>query len=155
MEDCLTLSQLRQTCNKFGENTIEAARRLRLAQFIEDMEKILDGLVLSLSCVTSLLQILAECFSSGTLRLNRSSPTELYNTQCQAEKTLSDLRHVLNHWATRIEEVRAQQESKLNEALLRFEQAAKKGANDAIELSVASLPLVCTFDRISVLCIVA
>ena len=44
----------------FVANTIEEARRLRSAQLIGEMEIILDDLVLSLSCVASLLHPLAE-----------------------------------------------------------------------------------------------
>ena len=49
VETGLRLSQLRQTCDKFTENNIEEARRLRLCRFTEEMEPILDDLVSSLA----------------------------------------------------------------------------------------------------------
>lgn len=77
--------------------------------------------------------------------LNRASINELYKTQSQTEKALSDLRCVLSQWTPRIEEVRAQQEGKLNEVLRRFERAAKDSADEAFELSVGSIRLVGAF----------
>ena len=77
--------------------------------------------------------------------LNRASINELYKTQSQTETALSTLRDVLSHWTPRIEEVRAQQEGKLNEVLQRFERAAKDGADEAFELSVESIRLVSAF----------
>lgn len=49
VERGLRFSQLRQTCDKFADNTIEKARRLRLCRFTEEMEPILDDLVSSLA----------------------------------------------------------------------------------------------------------
>jgi len=49
VENCLRSSQLRQTCDKFAETTIEEARRLRLSRFIGEMEPILEDLVSSLA----------------------------------------------------------------------------------------------------------
>jgi len=49
VENCLFTSQLRQTCDKFAETTIEEARRLRLSRFTGDIESILDGLISSLA----------------------------------------------------------------------------------------------------------
>jgi len=45
----LCISQLRKTCDKFAETTIEEARKLRLSRFTSEMEPILDGLVSSLA----------------------------------------------------------------------------------------------------------
>lgn len=142
VEERLISSELRQTCDMFAENTIEEARRLRLARFIGELEEILDDLVSSLSYVTSSLHIFSEHFSSVTLGLNRAPLNELVKTQRQTEETLSDLQQVLNQCTPGIEEVRTQQESKLNEALLRFERVASESANEAIALCEASLLLV-------------
>jgi len=48
VENALLESQLRQTCDKFAENTIEGARRRRISQFIVEIEPILEDLLLSL-----------------------------------------------------------------------------------------------------------
>src|SRR5258708_1087312 len=104
----------------FAENTIDEARTLQLTRFTATMEEILDDLISSLSCVTSLFHALTEFFFfSVTLSLNRASPDELNKTQRQTEETLSDLRRTLGQWTLRIEEVRTQQQSKLNEVLLK------------------------------------
>ncbi len=58
---------------------------------------------------------------------------------------MAGLQNVLKLWTPRIDEVGAQQEGKLNKVLLRFEQAAKDGADEAFESSVASLRFVSTF----------
>ena len=70
---------------------------------------------------------------------------KLYQIQFQAKKTLSDLQDILNQWTPFSDEARAQQESKLNDLLVRFEGAAKDGADEAIALSVASLGSVSVF----------
>lgn len=62
---------------------------------------------------------------------------------------MSDLQDVLNQWTPRIDEVGAQQEGQLIKVLLRFEQAAKDGADEAFESSVASVRLVSAFLVIS------
>lgn len=62
VEKRLISSQLRQTCDMFAENTIEEARRRRLARFTGEMKEVLDDLVSSLSCVTSLFHTLTEFF---------------------------------------------------------------------------------------------
>lgn len=49
VEEHLCTSQLRQTCDKFAETTIEEARKLRLFRYTEEMEPILNGLVSSLA----------------------------------------------------------------------------------------------------------
>ena len=49
VERGLRFSQLRQTCDKFAENTIEEARRLRLSRFTREMEPILEDLISSLA----------------------------------------------------------------------------------------------------------
>jgi len=49
VEECLRTSQIRQTCDKFAETTIEEARRLRLSRFTGEMEPILEDLVSSLA----------------------------------------------------------------------------------------------------------
>jgi len=48
VEEILSSSQLRKTCDKFAEHSIEEARRLRLSRFIEEIEPVLDNLVSSL-----------------------------------------------------------------------------------------------------------
>ena len=63
---------------------------------------------------------------------------------------MSDLQNVLNQWTPRIDEVGAQQEGKLDEVLLRFEQAAMDGAHEAFESSVASVRLVSAFGYLMV-----
>lgn len=68
---------------------------------------------------------------------NRASIDELHQIQCQTKNTLSALQNVLEQWTPRIDEVGAQQEGKLHEILLRFEQAAKDGAGEAFESSMA------------------
>ena len=49
VETCLHLSQLRQTCDKFAEGTIEEARRQRLSRFIAEIEPTLKDLASSLA----------------------------------------------------------------------------------------------------------
>jgi len=58
---------------------------------------------------------------------------------------MSDLQRALDQWTPCSDEMRAQQESKLNALLLRFEGAAKDGADEAIASSVALLDLVSAF----------
>ena len=48
VERCLVSSQLRQTCDKFAETTIEEARRRRLFRFTREMGPILKDLAYSL-----------------------------------------------------------------------------------------------------------
>lgn len=48
VEKALLSSQLRKTCDKFAENTIEEARRRRISRFTGEIEPILQSLVSSL-----------------------------------------------------------------------------------------------------------
>lgn len=77
--------------------------------------------------------------------LNRASLEELYEAQPQMKETPSDIRHLLNKWTPRIDDVRAQQVRKLKEVLRKFERAAKDGADEVITLWVAPLNLVSAF----------
>ena len=124
----------------------------RLGRFIEEMEKILQELVSSLSCVTLLLHTFSEKCCRKTLGENRASLDgncvvldELYQTQCQAKETLSDLQHILKQWTPCSDDERAQQDNKLKNVLQSFERAAKDSANEAIASRVASFRLVSAF----------
>ena len=73
-----------------------------------------------------------------SLNGNRASLDELILIQSQTKATLYDLQRNLDQWTPCSDEI---QEDRLNEILSRFEQAAKDGADKAME----SFPLVSAF----------
>ena len=76
------------------------------------------------------------------MALDRAELSELADTQCETERVLSDLRYIITQWAPRIDQLRAQQESKLDVTLTHFEQVAKENAEEAISLQLESLTMV-------------
>ena len=83
------------------------------------------------------------------MALNRASLSELDDTQCETERVLSELGYVITEWAPRIDQVRTQQESKLDVTLTKFEQAARESAEEAISLRLQSLTMVRTIQPVA------
>ena len=81
---------------------------------------------------------------SVSLALNRAELSELYHTQCETERVLSELQYVITKWAPRIDQVRTQQESKLDGTLAKFEEVARESAEEAISLQLQPLTMVRT-----------
>ena len=65
------------------------------------------------------------CGDRTSLDANRGSLDDLKHTRRRTKDTLSNLQNVLDQWTPRIDEVRAQQEDKLNKVLEKFERGAR------------------------------
>ena len=70
--------------------------------------------------------------------------SELYDTQRETERVVSELQYTITKWAPRIDQVRAQQKNKLHGTLTKFEHAARESAKEAISLQLQSLTMVRT-----------
>ena len=91
-------------------------------------------------------------YFSVKLGLGRASLSVLAGIQCETEEALSDLQFIITQWNRRIDELRARQESNLQDTLTHFEQVAKEDAEKTISLQLQSLTMVCAVQPLCTSC---